>query len=218
MILSGIFLGGAIAVRPAGGALLLAFLSIQIFTSAKKKELLLNYFHVYTGTLIFIILFGGFTFLHFGKFEFTSTTGPVNLLLGANDDATGGFNSTVFEKGKAGYIEYPDSLTYIQKGEFYQEQAFKWITENPAKWIVLAPLKLFHTYGWDDISLSSVLGFGDTNSAREIRILISKRGLSDSLSDTTLTGQSSILFVFDPFTFILLFTVGGNCFWDLQSF
>jgi hypothetical protein len=189
LILSGIFLGGAIAVRPAGWALLLAFISIQLFTSIKNKKFLFNYFHIYTGTLIFIILFGGFTFLHFEKFEFTSTIGSVNLLFGANDDATGGFNSIVFEKGKAGYIEYPDSLTYIQKGEFYLEQAIKWISENPVKWISLAPLKFFHTYGWDDISLSSLLGFGDTNFAREIRILISKRGLSDSLSDTTLTGR-----------------------------
>lgn len=207
LILSGIFLGGAIAVRPSGWALLLAFISIQIFTSIKKKKLLFNFFHIYSGTLVFIILFGGFTYSHFGKFEFTSTTGPVNLLLGANDDATGGFNSTVFEKGKAGYIEYPDSLTYIQKGEFYQEQAFKWITENPAKWIALAPLKLFHTYGWDDISLSSLLGFDDTNFLREIRILVSKRGLSDSLSDTTLTGKVlyfSVLILSHLFYYLLL--------------
>ncbi len=136
LILSGIFLGGAIAVRPSGWALLLAFISIQIFTSIKKKKLLFKFFHIYSGTLVFIILFGGFTYSHFGKFEFTSTTGPVNLLLGANDDATGGFNSTVFEKGKAGYIEYLDSLTYIQKGEFYQEQAVKWIERKSGKMVV----------------------------------------------------------------------------------
>jgi hypothetical protein len=210
LILSGIFLGGAIAVRPAGWALLLAFISIQLFMSIKNKKLLFNYFHIYTGTLIFIILFGGFTFLHFGKFEFTSTTGPVNLLFGANDDATGGFNSIVFEKGKAGYIEYPDSLTYIQKGKFYQEQAIKWITENPVKWISLALLKFFHTYGWDDISLSSLLGFGDTNFAREIRILISKRGLSDSLSDTTLLDRVlyfSVLILSHLFYYSLLVAI-----------
>ena len=210
LILSGIFLGGAIAVRPSGWALLLAFISIQTFTSIKKKKLLFNFFHIYLGTLVFIILFGGFTYSHFGKFEFTSTTGPVNLLLGANDDATGGFNSTVFEKGKAGYIEYPDSLTYIQQGEFYQEQAVKWITENPVKWISLAPLKFLHTYGWDDISLSSLLGFGDTNFAREIRILVSERGQSDALSDTTLTEKVlyfSVLILSHLFYYLLLVAI-----------
>jgi hypothetical protein len=210
LILSGIFLGGAITVRPAGWALLLAFISIQLFTNIKNKKLLFNYFHIYIGTLIFIILFGGFTFLHFGKFEFTSTTGPVNLLFGANDDATGGFNSIVFEKGKAGYIEYPDSLTYIQKGEFYQEQAIKWIVENPVKWISLSPLKFFHTYGWDDIALSSLLGFGDTNFARAVRILFADRELNDSLSDTTLLDRViyySVLILSHLFYYLLLVAI-----------
>ncbi len=156
LILSGICIGGAIAVRPLGWALLLAFISIQIFTSIKKKKILFNYFYIYSGTLLFIILFGGFIYSHFGKFEFTSTTGPINFLLGANDDATGGFNSMVLEKGKAGYIENPETLTYIQTGEFYQDQAIRWITDNPLKWLSLAPLKLLHSYGWDDISVSSL--------------------------------------------------------------
>lgn len=208
--LSGFILGGAIAVRPAGWALLLAFISIQIFISIKNKKILFNYFHVYTGTLIFIILFGGFTFLHFGKFEFTSTTGPINLLLGANDDATGGFNSSVYEKGKAGYIEYPDSQTYIQKGEFYQAQAIKWIADNPVKWVSLAPMKLFHAFGWDDISLSSLLGYNDTNFLRVIRVLISDRDLNKALPNSNLTYKAlyfSILITSHFYYYLLLFAI-----------
>ncbi len=71
-------------------------------------------------------------------------------------------------------------------------------------------MKLFHTYGWDDISLSSLLGFGDTNFAREIRILVSKRGLSDSLSDTTLTGKVlyfSVLILSHLFYYLLLVAI-----------
>jgi len=134
---------------------------------------------------MFIILFGGFTFLHFGKFEFTSTTGPVNLLLGANDDATGGFNSTVLESGKDGYIEYSDSSTYIQKGEFYQDQAIKWISENPLKWLSLMPVKFFHAYGWDDVSLSSLLGYHDTNLLRVSRILVTEKDFNSALPNTS---------------------------------
>ena len=209
-ILAGILLGGAIAVRPMGWALFAAFISIQLINTIKNKKVFLNYFYIYSGMIILIILFGVSTYLHFEKFEFTSTTGPVNLLLGANDDATGGFNSTVFGKGKVGYIEYPDSLTYIRKGEIYQEQAIKWIIENPIKWIALAPLKLFHTYGWDDIALSSLLGFGDTNFAKEIRILVSNRGLSDSLADRTLIGRVlyfSVLILSHLFYYLLLVAI-----------
>ena len=209
-ILSGLFLGTSIAVRPMGWALLLAFLSIQIFRSIKNKKILLNYFHIYSGTLIFIILFGGFTFLHFGKFEFTSTTGPVNLLIGANDDATGAFNSTVLENGKAGYIQDPEALTYIQKGEFYQEQAIKWIMENPIKWLSLAPLKLLHSFGWDDISLSSLLGNNGTNFLRVIRILFSERDMNKALPDTTVKDKVlylSILFFSHIYYYVLLIAI-----------
>ena len=209
-ILSGIFLGGAIAVRPAGWALLLAFISIQIYTSIKNKKILFNYFHVYSGTLIFFILFGGFTFLHFGKFEFTSTTGSVNLLLGANEDATGGFNSAVLEKGKAGYIENPDTLTYIQKGEFYQDRAVNWITKNPTRWLSLAPLKLFHTFGWDDVSLSSLLGYNDTNFLRVTRILFSERDFDNALPNSNLTDKAlyfSILMISHFYYYLLMFAI-----------
>jgi len=186
LLLSGICLGGAISVRPLGWALLLGIILVQLFTSIKNKKIILRPFYVYTGTLMFIILFGGFTFLHFGKFEFTSNTGPVNLLLGANEDATGGFNSTVLDRGNAGYIEYPDSSTYIQKGEFYQDQAIKWISENPLKWLSLMPVKFFHAYGWDDVSLSSLLGYHDTNLLRVSRILVTEKDFNSALPNISL--------------------------------
>lgn len=209
-ILAGILLGGAIAVRPMGWALFAAFISIQIFTSVKNEKILFKYFHIYSGTLIFIILFGGFTYSHFGKFEFTSTTGPINLLFGANDDATGGFNSTVLEKGKAGYIEFTDSLTYIQKGEFYQDQAIKWISINPVKWISLAPLKFFHTFIWDDISLSSLLGMIDTNFARVMKVILLEFDFNKALPNTTTSfkvGYLLLLILHHLFYYFLLFVV-----------
>jgi hypothetical protein len=208
LILSGIFLGGAIAVRPAGWAFLLAFITIQIFRSIKDKKILTNYIYVYAGTVIFIFLFGEFTLLHFGKFEYTSTTGPINLLLGAHDDATGAFNSTVLERGKAGYIDDPESLTYNQKGEFYYDEAIKWIKENTIKWVSLAPLKFLHSYGWDDIALSSLIGFSDTNFLRTVRILVSDRDFDKALPSITLTDKAlyfSILIISHLYYYLLLF-------------
>ncbi len=166
LVLSGIILGGAIAVRPTGWVLLFALLILQTYVSHKNRKLSASYFYLYGGVFIFILCFGLWTNSHFGKFEFTSTTGPVNILIGANDNATGAFNSTVFEKGKAGYIEYPDSLTYVEKGDYYRQQALNWIIANPVRWILLTPMKFFHTFIWDDISLSSLLGMRETNFAR----------------------------------------------------
>ena len=184
-LLSGVFIGAAIAVRPLGWGLLASIILIQIINSIKERKLHSEYSYIYIGSLLFILIFGGIIYSQFGKFEFTSTTGPVNLLIGANDDATGGFNATVHEQGKNGYIENSNQLTYIQKGEFYKAQAIKWIKENPVKWLLLAPLKLLHAYSWDDIATSNLLGFNDTNFLRVLRILFTEKDFEKALPNTT---------------------------------
>ncbi len=187
LLLSGILAGCAIAVRPVGWALLFAFLIIHFISIYKSKKISISYFYVYSGAVVFIITFGIFTKMNFQHFEFASTTGPINLLLGANDDATGGFNSTVLEKGKAGYIEFTDSLTYLQKDEFYKRQVVNWITENPGLWLLLAPMKLIHTFAWDDISLSSLLGMGNTNFARVMKVILLEFDFDKALPNTSLS-------------------------------
>ena len=186
LLISGILSGSAIAVRPLGWAILLAFIALQILATIKTKKIIFDYFLIYAGTLTFIMLFGLFTYSHFGRFEYTATTGPVNLLIGANDDATGGFNSIIYEKGKAGYLENPGALTYLEKGAFYREQALKWIEENPLKWLLLTPMKLIHSYGWDDISLSYLLGY-DVNFLRVVKIVFEEGSFNNALPDTSLT-------------------------------
>lgn len=198
LLLSGIFLGASIAVRPVGWSLLLAFISIHFFIIIKNKKFELNKILIYAGTVIFIIGFGFFTYSNFGRFEFTSTTGPINLLLGANDDATGGFNSKALEVGKAGFIDDSITITYIQRSEFYKEQAFSWIEQNPEKWLMLAPMKIIHTFAWDDISLSALLGFDDTNLARVIRIIFTEGDLNKALPDSS---------VFEKFIYLLVLVI-----------
>ncbi|NWG28043.1 MAG: hypothetical protein HXY48_05850, partial [Ignavibacteriaceae bacterium] len=184
LLVSGILLGSAIAVRPLGWALLLSFITIQLLATIKTKKIIFNYFLIYAGTLTFIVLFGLFTYSHFGRFEYTATTGPVNLLMGANDDAAGGFNSIIYEKGKAGYLENPGSLTYLEKGEFYREQALEWIKKNPLRWLILAPMKFFHSYGWDDVSLSSLLG-QDVYFLKVVKTVFVEGSFDNALPDTS---------------------------------
>lgn len=209
-VLSGIFLGASIAVRPLGWALLATFVLLHIYKIIKTKKPELTYSYIYLGTFVFIFSFGTFINSHFGKFEYSSTTGPINLLLGANDDATGAFNSTVLEYSKAGYLEHPDTMTYLQKGKFYQEKAISWITEHPFKWILLAPMKLFYAYGWDDVSLSNLLGFGDTNFLHVIRILLTEGDFNKALPHSSTFEKFSyffILLVSHLFYYFLLFLI-----------
>ena len=220
LVLSGIILGGAIAVRPTAWVLLIAFLTLQLYVSYKNKKLSKSYFYLYGGIFIFILCFGGWTYSHFGKFEYSSTTGPVNLLIGANDDATGGFKSTVFEKGKAGYIEHPETLTYIQKDNFYRDKAFTWIKENPLKWISLAPLKLLHAFAWDDIAMSSLLGFQEINFGRALKNLFAGNTTSTKLENESVIRYIFyffILFLHHLYYYLLLGAIGFGIFHIIKN-
>lgn len=209
-VLSGILLGFAIAVRPVGWALLFAFVMIHFISIYRSKKITPNFFYVYSGVIVFLIIFSSFIKFNFGHFEVSSTTGPINLLLGANEDATGAFNSTVLQKNHAGYIEFLDSLTYLQKGEFYQRQAVDWIIENPVRWILLAPMKLFHTFAWDDISISSLLKINDTNFARIMKIILLEYDINKAIPNTSTFYKIfylSILILHHLFYYLLIISI-----------
>ena len=172
MIISGILLGASIAVRPIGWALLGAYLINEIYSREQVNKILRNAGILVLGFLIFITLFGIFNYSHFDKFIFTSTNGPVNLLIGANDDATGAYNNKVFEKGKIGYIANSDKKTYTVKEGYWLNQAYNWIYEHPVKYISLFPLKIVHMFIWDDFSVSRLLNLSDWNLYKVIKNII----------------------------------------------
>jgi len=174
--LAGILLAASIAVRPIGWALLAAYLIDQFVLKRNIKNYLYNSLVLTAGFLLFILLFGLFTYNNFGRFIFTSTTGSVNLIMGANDQATGAFNAKVFEPGKAGFIVNPETKTYIEKDEFWYGQAKRWIEKHPLKYISLFPMKLVHMFIWDDFSVHKILNFKDWNLYRITKYLLIKKG------------------------------------------
>ena len=182
MIISGILLGASIAVRPIGWALLGAYLINEIYSREQVNKILRNAGILVLGFLIFITLFGIFNYSHFDKFIFTSTNGPVNLLIGANDDATGAYNNKVFEKGKIGYIANSDKETYTVKEGYWLNQAYNWIYEHPVKYISLFPLKIIHMFIWDDFSVSRLLNLSDWNLYKVIKNIIT--GSKDQILDS----------------------------------
>ena len=182
MIISGILLGASIAVRPIGWALLGAYLINEIYSREQVNKILRNAGILVLGFLIFITSFGIFNYSHFDKFIFTSTNGPVNLLIGANDDATGAYNNKVFEKGKIGYIANSDKETYTVKEGYWLNQAYNWIYEHPVKYISLFPLKIIHMFIWDDFSVSRLLNLSDWNLYKVIKNIIT--GSKDQILDS----------------------------------
>lgn len=176
--ISGLFLGASISVRPVGYALLLAFILFFVYNKIKFKK---SYpvIWVISGVITFISLFGLFNQLHFGRFIFTSTTGSINILIGANDKATGGYKDEVFKPGNAGYLANADSMTYFEKNNFYTEKSFDWITSHPLRWLGLIPMKLVHTFIWDDITISYLLDTGDWDFAKFVKYLWNDKSLKN---------------------------------------
>jgi len=149
--IAGAFVALSIGIRPIGWALFVAILIIIIFKIKQFQFAKLSLF--LTGYLLIILSVGLFNKHNFGEFLFAGTTGSVNLLIGANDDATGTFEPAVFDEGKIGYLPNPEGMTYIEKNEFYQSQALNWIKANPIKWVSLLPAKVFYLFATDDFAL-----------------------------------------------------------------
>jgi hypothetical protein len=147
--------------------------------------------------IIFISIFGLFNQLHFGRFIFTASTGPINILMGANDNATGGYKDEVFKPGNTGYLANGDSMTYSEKNDFYTDKSLDWITSHPLRWLGLIPMKLVHTFIWDDITVSYLLDSGDWDFAKTVKYLWIDKSFKNILPDASLVKK------------IIFFTVEG---------
>ncbi len=159
--LSGIFASASVAVRPMGWALLAALFAYILFIQPSRR--LKQILFLSGGVALFILIMGTTTYLSSGHFIFTSVNYGTNFLIGANDDATGAYNDRVFHEGKAGFIENPESKTYIEKQQYWFNKAVNWIEENPGRWIKIFPLKLIHIFVWDDYAISPLLHMQEWN-------------------------------------------------------
>jgi len=157
IFLSGIFCGLSLAIRPLGLALILSLFSVIVYKIYKKEIPFPGLLYLSSGILIIILLIGSITKSSSGEFVYISDNGPLNILMGANDNANGGYYEKVFEKGEAGYIDHSEKLTFNQKQQFWMNQSVSWISAHPLKWIMLFPKKIFNMFAWDDIAVSKLV-------------------------------------------------------------
>jgi len=156
-LISGIVLAFACNVRPIGLALFISILTIGIFSFIQEKHIPPRTLRVLVSCLFTLLLVGAITKLHMGYFVPLPTNGSCNILIGANDDATGAFNDRVFQPGKVGHLNNPDSLTFLEKEQFCRNAAFEWIAQHPWRWLGLVPAKFFHLFGRDDWAIPALL-------------------------------------------------------------
>lgn len=186
LFISGVLAGLALAVRPTGWALIAAFILNTLMTQGIFSVKLKEVSFLVLGIAVFVGLFGLFTYSGFGRFIYTANNGPVNLLIGANKDATGAYNAKVFEKGNAGYIEHPELLTYYEKEDFWFKKAKEYIISHPVKWISLFPMKVVHIFIWDDVSIHKLANFNDWNLYRIAKSILITRSTDNLLGNKPL--------------------------------
>ena len=185
-LFAGVLAAASIAVRPLGWAILIAYILSGLYQIIKLKTDLKNNIILVSGFIIFILIFGLFTKSYFGKFIYTSTNGPANILIGANNNAAGAFNSQVFGPGDPGLIKDAENKTYIEKGEYWEHQAINWIEEHPVKWIALIPLKLGYIFLWDDYSVSQLMHMQDWNLYAMLKYIKTHKSFKGLLGNNTL--------------------------------
>jgi hypothetical protein len=196
VFICGLFIGASISVKPVGFTLLLAFILFYVYNKLKLNK---SYPVIWliNGVITFILIFGLFNQLHFGRFIITASTGPINIIIGANDNATGGYKDEVFKPGNEGYLANGDSMTYLEKNDFFTEKSLDWITSHPLRWLGLMPKKLVHTFIWDDITLSYLLDTGQWDFAKIVKYLWIDKSIKNILPNASLSKK------------ILFFTVEG---------
>jgi len=209
LLICGLFIGASICVKPVGYTLFLAFILFFVYTKIKfNKSFPVIWF--ISGVVIFVSLFGLFNHLHFGRFIYTASTGPINILIGANDNATGGYRDDVFKHGNEGYLANGDSMTYSEKNDFYTEKSLNWITSNPIRWLGLMPMKLVHTFIWDDITVSYLLDSGDWDFAKIVKYLWIDKSIRNILPDASLT-KKLIFFTIEGIHLIYYYILLALC-------
>ncbi|MBQ8027701.1 MAG: hypothetical protein IJ261_06260 [Clostridia bacterium] len=142
VIISGLILAYAQWTRPLATAFIVAIIWLFICRGDKLRVPV----KFIAGFCAGVIALTAFTYFNSGEAVFQPTIADGNFLMGANEDADGSYNNTVFAPGKAGYLspEEKAQMSYEEINEFYRKTATDWIKENPGKYISLLPKKLFY--------------------------------------------------------------------------
>lgn len=202
ILLAGVFTAYANWVRPFLPVLVVSAILLIMINSKSgiwKKQVVL--FVATSAFTIFLIAF--FTYNRMGVVNFQSSTSGINLIMGANEKATGAYMDCTIP-GEVGYIENTDKVLYYVKDAIWKERAIEYILNHPIKWISLVPNKLFYMYSndsfamgpfWEDHSVSL--------SARDIIISIR--------NDFPRLSLSQYIYIFNQvvYYFVLFFSVLG---------
>ena len=185
---TGALLAAANWVRPLG----LAFLAAAVWTLIYSRAKWHAYVRLLAGVLAAVAAISLFTYCSSGEFVYQPTVSSGNLLIGANEDTDGSYSDVVFSEGKAGYIppEEKATMTYKQINARYSEAAKTWIRQNPGKYILLMPKKLFYMYIMDtysgDVYFDNLVQTSGRDYVREIVSMLRGQGRRFTFGDAVI--------------------------------
>lgn len=159
-VLSALFIVVALWIRPLAWAWIISALFFFVLNKVGYKYILAYAASVF----LFCGSIGYLTHKNFPDYLYTASTGGVNMIMGANDKATGGYLHEAREEGGLGYLpglyddaktrpvtslrtgeflkDYSDKYIYSECDSIYKARSINWIVENPIKWCSTIPNKI----------------------------------------------------------------------------
>ncbi|MDR3002490.1 MAG: hypothetical protein LBU89_14675 [Fibromonadaceae bacterium] len=147
IILASILFALANWIRPL--VIIFLFASVVYFVITKTK--FYNYIALIIPYILILFVIGTATEKKIGYFIYQSSTSGINLLMTANDRATGTYMHDVGNL----ITEDIELMTFAEKDSIMKVYALKWIKENPIKYAVLYFKKIPGLYIHDSWSYSS---------------------------------------------------------------
>ena len=157
--------GGAVAgslfalanwFRPVAAIFLLA-LVVYFFLFRKRqwKKLTL---YLLSGYAIMVLLIGTSCYLRTGYFLYQADSLWFNMAEATYEaDSQPHYNTEVFPKGTARYIDDMQHKTAIECSQIWRERSLKWLSEHPVEYLKKVPARLYYIYQNDIDNLAAFL-------------------------------------------------------------
>ena len=149
LFVAGVFFCVANWIRPLAIIYIIVTL-LYMFLKKYRYPLYISLFAAYFGS---ILLIGTFTKSKIGEFAYKSSTGGVNLIMAANDDANGTYNALCFaDSSKIGYIYNSDKVTFVERDSIWIDRSINWIKDHPFEYFTSYLKRIPYLYVVEDHS------------------------------------------------------------------
>ncbi len=187
LVVAGILFVIANSIRPMAIIFLLVALVFMFIKKCHWKQ----YIAVLLPVFALTFLIGYQTEKKIGHFAFQSSTGGINLILVANDKATGGWFPMRTDSTSTGYIKNIEKYTFVQRDSIWKHRAIEWIREHPVKYAEGYVKRIFLLYqNAPNVGLSSIgrgAAHGDGEIVNAHGVIVDSNGKKVSFKEPSLS-------------------------------